>query len=171
MRRVSLLLLASVVAVAIIVTAVLYTRTGASAQGAWPEPTTDSGLVAAAAPAPGDQPAQPPDLRRRLNLTDEQARRVEQTMATYRGKVERLRIDLGRARLDAREAFLKTAPDRARLATIARRIGDIDAQLAQARFDMLADLRGILTPEQWSRMQMMRRGPGGFEAPGGFRRR
>jgi Spy/CpxP family protein refolding chaperone len=168
MRRTSVVLIALVAALVIGATAVLFTRTGASAQGAWPEPpTADPGLVAAAAPA--DQPAQPPDLRRRLNLTDEQAKRVEQIMATFRGRAERLRIDLARARLDAREAFLQTTPDRARLATIARRIGDLDAQLTQARFDMLADLRQVLTPEQWGRMQMMRRGPGSFG--GGFRRR
>jgi Spy/CpxP family protein refolding chaperone len=168
MRRTSVVLIALVAALVIGATAVLFTRTGASAQGAWPEPpTADPGLVAAAAPA--DQPAQPPDLRRRLNLTDEQAKRVEQIMATFRGRAERLRIDLARARLDAREAFLQTTPDRARLATIARRIGDLDAQLTQARFDMLADLRQVLTPEQWGRMQMMRRGPGPFG--GGFRRR
>ena len=168
MRRTSVVLIAVVAALVIGATAVLFARTGASAQGAWPEPPmADPGLVAAAAPA--DQPAQSPDLRRRLNLTDEQAKRVEQIMATYRGRAERLRIDLARARLDAREAFLPTTPDRARLATIARRIGDVDAQLMQARFDLLADLRQVLTPEQWGRMQMMRRGRGPFG--GGFRRR
>jgi len=168
MRRTSVVLIALVAALVIGATAVLFARTDASAQGAWPEPpTADPGLVAAAAPA--DQPAQPPDLRRRLNLTDEQAKRVEQIMATFRGRAEPLRIDLARARLDAREAFLQTTPDRARLATIARRIGDLDAQITQARFDMLADLRQVLTPEQWGRMQTMRRGPGPFG--GGFRRR
>lgn len=168
MRRTSVVLIAVVAALVTGTTAVLFAQTGASAQGAWPEPpTADPGVVAAAAPA--DVPAQPPDLRRRLNLSDEQAKRVEQIMATYRGRVERLRIDLARARLDARETFLQTTPDRARLATIARRVGDLDAQLTQARFDMLADLRQVLTPEQWSRMQMMRRGPGSFG--GGFRRR
>ena len=171
MRRTSVVLIASAVALVMGAGAVLFARSGASAQGAWPEsPTADPALIAAAAPAaPADPAAQPPDLRRRLNLTDEQAKRVEQIMATYRGRAERLRIDLARARLDAREAFLQTTPDRARLATIARRIGDVDAQLAQARFDMLADLRGVLTPEQWGRMQMMRRGPGPLG--GGFRRR
>ena len=124
MRRTSVVLIALVAALVIGATAVLFARTDASAQGAWPEPpTADPGLVAAAAPA--DQPAQPPDLRRRLNLTDEQAKRVEQIMATFRGRAEPLRIDLARARLDAREAFLQTTPDRAR--TAPRPLGDYPA--------------------------------------------
>lgn len=163
MRRSLVALIALAVAIVVGAGAVLFNRTGVSAQGARPEPPMGDAVLAAAAPStPADPAAQPPDLRRRLNLTDEQARRVEQIMITYRGRVERLRIDLARARLDAREVLLQPTPDRARLATIARRIGDLDAQLAQARFDMLADLRGVLTPEQWSRMQTMRgMGPGG----------
>jgi len=166
MRRTPVLLIALGVAVVIGTGMVLFDRTDASAQGAWPGPPTSDAVFAAAAPPAADPAAQPPDLRRRLNLTDEQARRVEQIMITYRGRVERLRIDLARARLDAREALLQPTPDRARLATIARRIGDLDAQLAQARFDMLADLRGVLTPEQWSRWQTMR----GLGPRGRFRR-
>jgi Spy/CpxP family protein refolding chaperone len=146
--------------------AMLIDRPPAFAQAPWATPAgmdDPARIVAQASPAP---PAPPTDLRRRLNLTDEQARRVEQIMTAYRGRVERLRIDLARARLDAREALMQSAPDRTRLGTIARRIGDLQAQLAQARFDMLADLRGVLTPEQWSRLQMMR-----WMAPGGRWRR
>ncbi len=107
--------------------------------------------VAQAAPGPARAPA--PDLRRRLNLTEEQARRVEQIMATFRSQTERLRIDLARARLDAREAFLQATPDRARLETIARRMGDLQGQLTKARFDMMVELKSVLNAEQWNRLR------------------
>ncbi|MCL6552639.1 MAG: Spy/CpxP family protein refolding chaperone [Firmicutes bacterium] len=118
-----------------------------------------SAVVAQAPPGPRA------DLRRRLNLTEEQARRVEQILTAYRTRTARLRIDLARARLDAREALLDATPDRARLEGIARRIGDLQGQLARARFEMLVELKGVLTPEQWMRLQTLRpgrwfRGPG-----------
>lgn len=135
---------------------------GARAQVPWTDPDVPDAadvLAQAPPPAPGPAPAAP-DLRRRLNLTDEQARRVEQIMTTYRTQAERLRIDLARARLDARETLLAGTPDRARLETIARRIGDLQGQLARARFNMLAELKGVLSPEQWSRLRVLE-GPRG----------
>jgi Spy/CpxP family protein refolding chaperone len=136
---------------------------GARPQAPWADadqPDTTDVLAQGPAPAvPGAAPAVP-DLRRRLNLTDEQARRVEQIMGNYRQQTERLRIDLARARLDAREVFLAATPDRARLETIARRIGDLQGQLTRARFNMLAELKAVLSPEQWNRLRVLE-GPRG----------
>jgi Spy/CpxP family protein refolding chaperone len=122
-------------------------------------------VVAQQTPAPvtpGDR------LRRALNLSDEQARRVEQLLAAHRTTTARLRIDLSRARLDAREAMLAATPDRARLDAVARRMGELQGQLAAARFGLMVELRAVLTPEQWTRLQgmmrfgaMMRPGPMG----------
>ncbi len=123
--------------------------------------------VAQAAPAPARAPA--PDMRRRLNLTDEQARRVEQVMANFRNQTERLRIDLARAQLDAREVMLAATPDRGRLETISRRMGELQGQLIRARFEMMVELKTVLTAEQWARFQFMGR-PGGM-FPGRFRPR
>jgi Spy/CpxP family protein refolding chaperone len=86
-------------------------------------------------------------------------------MATFRSRRERLRIDLSRSRLDAREAFLEATPDRARLETIARRMGDLQGQFMRARFDMLVELKSALTAEQWSRFRLVRRPRGVI--PGG----
>ena len=125
----------------------------------------DDSLLAQA-PQPGRQPARQPgsDLRRRLNLTEDQARRVEQVMAGFRSRTQQLRIDLSRARLDAREAFLQATPDRARLDTIARRTGELQGQMTQARYGMLLELKSILSPEQWGRF-------GALDGPRGrFRR-
>jgi Spy/CpxP family protein refolding chaperone len=114
----------------------------------------DPGALAQVRPGPG------PDLRRRLNLSEDQARRVDQIVSAYRARAARLRIDLARARLDAREALLEATPDRNRLDAIARRIGDLQGQLARARFEMLAELKGVLTPEQWMRLQTLYWGRG-----------
>ncbi|MDR7417691.1 MAG: periplasmic heavy metal sensor [Armatimonadota bacterium] len=105
----------------------------------------------AAVPRPGATER----LRRQLNLSDDQARRVEQVLAAYRTRTARLRIDLARARLDGREAMLEPTPDRARLHAVARRLGELWGQLAQARFDLMVELRSVLTPEQWTRFQML----------------
>ncbi|MDR7554343.1 MAG: Spy/CpxP family protein refolding chaperone [Armatimonadota bacterium] len=126
----------------------------------------DPAVVARGHDVLAQAPAAPAaDLRRRLNLTEEQAQRVEQILTAYRARTARLRIDLARARLDAREALLEATPDRARLEAIARRIGDLQGQLTRARFEMLVDLKGVLTPEQWMRLQTLRPGRW-FRAPG-----
>lgn len=147
----------------IVVTAItVLVATGQVAGARAQAPATDADAPDDAdllAQAPGPAPAAP-DLRRRLNLTDEQARRVEQIMGTYRTQTERLRIDLARARLDAREVLLAATPDRARLETIARRIGDLQGRLTRARFEMLVELKAVLSPEQWSRLRLLE-GPRG----------
>jgi Spy/CpxP family protein refolding chaperone len=98
----------------------------------------------------------PADLQRRLNLSDEQARRVRQILTAHQDRVARLRIALSRARLDAREAMLEATPDRTRLEGIARRIGELTGQLAAARFQTTLELRQVLTPEQWNRLRTLR---------------
>ncbi len=127
-----------------------------------------AGVIAA---PPGDDPqgtepvatevsAQPardpaPDLRRQLNLTEEQARRITQVMAASQERTARLRIALGRARLDARELMLEATPDRGRLDAVARRIGELQGQLVRARFDVQLELRQVLTPEQQARLRLL----------------
>lgn len=125
----------------------------------WVEMVGETDWLVAQA-APGGPGAPGGGLRRWLNLTDEQARRVEQIMVAHRTRTERLRIDLGRARLDAREVMLQATPDRGRLDTIARRMGELQGQLIRARFDVTLELKAVLTPEQWTRLRavMGRRG-------------
>ena len=133
--------------------------TATSAMGAVPDEEdagaqADELLAQQQAPQPA-QPAPGSRLRRALNLSEEQARRVEQIMTAYRTRTERQRIDLARARLDAREAMLEAQPDRGRLDAIARRIGDLQGQLTRARFDVTLELRSVLSPEQQARLRML----------------
>jgi Spy/CpxP family protein refolding chaperone len=96
-----------------------------------------------------------PRLRQALGLTDEQARRLEQVLADYRVRVARLRLDLARARLDLREVMLADRPDPARTDEIARRIGTLTGDLVRARVALQTDLRAILTPQQYARLQVL----------------
>ncbi|MDR7544105.1 MAG: Spy/CpxP family protein refolding chaperone [Armatimonadota bacterium] len=102
------------------------------------------------------QALDPADLQRRLNLSDEQARRVRQILTAHQDRIARLRIALSRARLDAREAMLEATPDRTKLEGIARRIGELTGQLTAARFQTTLELRQVLTPEQWNRLRTLR---------------
>lgn len=118
--------------------------------------------VYAQAPAPPAAPPGAPTLQRRLGLTDEQARQVQQLLRAHRDRTARLRLDLARARLDAREVMLSQTPDRARIEAVARRIGELQGQLVAARMTLQAELRQVLTPEQWDRWRstMVRGWPG-----------
>jgi Spy/CpxP family protein refolding chaperone len=113
----------------------------------------DPGDFYAQAPAPPAAPPGVPDLQRRLGLTEEQARRVQQILSAHRERTARLRIDLARARLDGREVMLSPTPDRARIDAVARRIGELQGQLAAARMILEADLKQVLTPEQLTRLR------------------
>ena len=96
-----------------------------------------------------------PRLQQALGLSEEQVRRLEAVWQTYRSRAARLRLDLARARLDLREAMLAERPDQARVDQIARRIGDLTAQLVSARAAFAAEVRAILTPEQQARLRAL----------------
>ncbi len=116
----------------------------------------------AQAPTPPAAPPGAPNLQRRLGLTDEQARRVQQILSAHRERTARLRINLARARLDAREVMLSPTPDRARIDAVARRIGELQGQLAAARMILESELKQVLSPEQLARLRasMLRDRPG-----------
>ncbi len=94
-----------------------------------------------------------PRLRQALNLTDEQARRLDQVLQAHRARVARLRLDLARARLDLREVMQADRPDPARVEEIASRIGTLTGELVRARVALETELRAILTPEQYIKLR------------------
>lgn len=134
-------------------TGVTVAQDGGEPDQVWAEAAEGADLIAQAPVGPGVPRVQ--GLRQRLNLTDAQARRVEQITAAHTEKTARLRIALARARLDARELLLETTPDRAKLDAVPRRIGDLYGQLVRARLDYMFELRGVLTAEQWGQLRAM----------------
>ncbi len=116
-------------------------------------------ITAVLAQAPPGGPPAPPgppaDIAKRLNLTEAQTRKFQQLRAAHEQKTSRLRIALSRARLDARELMLETSPDRGKIEAVSRRIGDLYGQTVRARLEYTAELRQLLTPEQWSQLRAM----------------
>ena len=94
-----------------------------------------------------------PDLRQRLNLTEEQTRKITEILNGHRDRTARLRIAMARARLDVQELMLNASPDRARLETLSRRIGELHGQLVAARLTTTLEIRQVLTPEQLTRFR------------------
>lgn len=149
-----------VIAVALVASAwtgVTRAQTDDEAAPPWADVPGLDDLVALAPGAPGPGAPGPgvAGLRQRLGLTEAQAQKVEQVLAAHRERLARLRIALSRARLDARELMLEAKPDRARIEAVSRRIGDLYGQTVRARLEVSLELRGILTPEQWSRFREM----------------
>ncbi|MDQ7850506.1 MAG: periplasmic heavy metal sensor [Armatimonadota bacterium] len=129
-------------------------------------------VTAQPAPPPPGAAGLPPFLARfrtELNLSDDQVNRLSQAYTTYRTRTERLRLDLARARLDLREAFLAPTPDRARVEAVARRIGGLQDQLTQARIGLLLEIRTILTPQQAERLRALWRQQRARRWPGRWR--
>jgi Spy/CpxP family protein refolding chaperone len=112
-------------------------------------------LVAILAQAPAGRPPAltAPDLRQRLNLTEEQTRKITEILTGHRDRTARLQIAMARARLDVRELMLNTSPDRARLEALSRRIGELHGQLVAARLTVTLEIRQVLTPEQLNRFR------------------
>ena len=109
--------------------------------------------IVAQAPAGRPPALTAPDLRQRLNLTEEQTRKITEILTGHRDRTARLQIAMARARLDVRELMLNTSPDRARLETLSRRIGELHGQLVAARLTTTIEIRQVLTPEQLSRFR------------------
>ncbi len=98
---------------------------------------------------------------RRLNLTEDQQKRLDQTWQQSRLRL----IDL-RAALEKEEALMEPLlaqdhpPENQVLAQIDR-IANARADLEKANARMLFSFRLILSPEQWRELQSRDAGPGG----------
>jgi Spy/CpxP family protein refolding chaperone len=102
-----------------------------------------------------------PNTVRRLGLTEDQQKRLDQVYQQSRLKL----IDL-RAALEKEEALMEPmlAPDRPQEAAVFAqidRIAEARAELEKANARMLFAFRMVLTPEQWRQLQARDQGPGG----------
>jgi Spy/CpxP family protein refolding chaperone len=101
-----------------------------------------------------------PGIIRRLGLTEEQQKRLDQVYQQSRLKL----IDL-RAALEKEEALMEPMlsqdrPQEAAVVTQIDRIAEARAELEKANARMLFSFRMVLTPEQWKELQMRDQGPG-----------
>jgi Spy/CpxP family protein refolding chaperone len=111
-----------------------------------------------------------PDLARRLNLTAEQQKKMDEVFQQHRLRL----IDL-HAALEKEEAILEPLheaanPDDAKVLPQIDRVAEARAELEKANARMLLGLRHVLTPEQWKMLESEEHGPHGPEGhsgPGG----
>lgn len=112
-----------------------------------------------------------PEVAKRLNLTDDQQKKMDEVFQQNRLRM----IDL-HAALDKEEAILDPLmeaanPDDAKILPQVDRVAQARAELEKANARLLLGLRHVLTPEQWKTLESGRHGgphgPDGHGGPGG----
>ncbi|MFQ6091566.1 MAG: Spy/CpxP family protein refolding chaperone [bacterium] len=100
------------------------------------------------------QPARPPIelrreiLRRQLNLTEDQFRRVRDAQGQVAEEMEAMRKSLRAKRAELVRLLREPDPDRAEIDARLREIATLQADLERRVVDNLLKLKGVLTPEQ-----------------------
>ncbi len=102
----------------------------------------------------------------KITLTPEQVKRMDGIFEQSRLQL----IDL-KATVEKQEVLLEpilsaNPPDTAKATIQIDKVAEARADLEKADARMLLGLRGVLTPEQWTKLEEGR-GPGGFDGAGG----
>jgi len=108
-----------------------------------------------------------PELAKRLNLTAEQQKKMDEVFQQNRLRM----IDL-HAALEKEEAILEplieaASPDDAKALPQIDRVAQARAELEKANARLLLGLRHVLTPEQWKMLESEQHGPHGPDGRGG----
>jgi Spy/CpxP family protein refolding chaperone len=120
-----------------------------------------------------------------LAITAEQQEKLDATFAKNRRAFIDLKADVEKRQLDLEELLTKKGTDSKRISDATDALEQSRGRLGKARTMMIVDMKGILTDEQWkkindsreqwrregsedrrSRMERSGRGPGGFGSPG-----
>ncbi len=107
-----------------------------------------------------------PQLAQQLSLTEDQQRKLEDQFQKSRVNL----IDMS-AGLQKQEATLEPLleadrPDEAKVLAQIDRVAQARAELEKANARMLLGFRGVLTPEQWKKLQAQGGGPRPASGPG-----
>jgi Spy/CpxP family protein refolding chaperone len=108
-----------------------------------------------------------PELAKRLNLTADQQKKMDEVFQQNRLRL----IDL-RAAVEREEAILEPLieapnPDDAKVLPQIDRVAQARAELEKANARLLLGLRHVLTPDQWKKLEGDERGPHGPDGRGG----
>ncbi len=94
-------------------------------------------------------------LREQVGLNDEQIEQIEQ----LRHQADRARLDLRHAveevRLDIERAMQADRPDEKAVLAHIDRLGELETRLKKNRIGLMLDIRKLLTPEQWQKMEAL----------------
>jgi Spy/CpxP family protein refolding chaperone len=107
-----------------------------------------------------------PEIVTALALTSDQQKRIDDLFLQSRLDLIRVHATLQENEL-LLEPILNTNPfDQAKAQAQIDKIADSRAALEKTNAHMLLSIRGVLTPDQWTKLQAQR-GPGGPDGPGG----
>lgn len=94
-------------------------------------------------------------LREQVGLNDEQIAEIEQ----LRYAADRARLDLRHAiekvRLDLERAMQAEQPDKQAVFAQVDRLGELETRLKKNRIGLMLDIRKLLTPAQWQKMEAL----------------
>jgi Spy/CpxP family protein refolding chaperone len=118
-----------------------------------------------------------PDVIAKLGLTADQQKRMDEIFHQSRIQLIDLKASLEKEQLNLEPLMNANPPDQARALGEISKIADLRADLEKANAKMLLGLRGVLTADQWTKMQERHRmgrgtgpegkGPEG-QGPGGM---
>ena len=89
----------------------------------------------------------------KLDLTQEQKDQLKQTRETQKQQKEGLKEDLESARKTLHEELKKYDSDRSVVKSTVARINVLQAQLLEQKTDSFLAMKGVLTPQQFQKMQ------------------
>ncbi len=95
----------------------------------------------------------PSALKQQLGLTDEQVQKLTQLSTEHVGKVRQLATELAAKRAELRAILTAPQLDQQRVKEVTEQVSKLTAELVKERVAFQTQLRQILTPEQWSKLQ------------------
>jgi Spy/CpxP family protein refolding chaperone len=99
-----------------------------------------------------------PDLVQKLSLTADQQKRIDDIFLQSRIQLVHIKASLEEQELLLKPMLADNPPDTGKAQAQIDRIADLRADLEKANGKMLLAIRGVLTPDQWTKLQEEERG-------------
>ena len=109
------------------------------------------------APLIGGKWWQRPAVKEKLELTLDQASKINTIWTEYKKRIIDLKGDLEKAYLDLENLMDQPELNKENAYTLAERIAGLQASQAEVRIKMAIDIRGELSVEQFERLKTLRR--------------
>ncbi len=99
-------------------------------------------------------PALKKKVMREIGLTDAQIKKIDDL--TYKADREKLDVkhDVQKARLDLRHLMDSDKPSKSAVFSQVEKISALELKLKKNRVGLMLDVRALLKPEQWEKLQM-----------------
>jgi len=94
-----------------------------------------------------------PDMAQKLNLTDDQKRRMDDIFQQHRLRLIDLQASLEKEEVSLEPLVGADQPDDAKVFAQIDRVAQARAELEKANSRMLWQVRRVLTPDQWKQLQ------------------